>query len=232
MSRKNWPSEAANKIVIPGPQVPVEFDWPLGQRRTRQLAALPQFCAGLIRGAALNLSLLAHSATNMGMSITATGKAIECCLPLTCTSLTGSESSGESDLPPHLSAICCPGKARTSGMGSAEAGWKAGWMHRTGKKQATRGGRVARSEAARWVSGEPCAAKNPQERLAAPCFPAFLETPAPTGHPWNCPVLLVSCMGCVPRVTLKSKVSPTVESPAYTHQGSAETGTHVTPGPL
>lgn len=84
MSRKNWPSEAANKTVSPGPQVHAGSDWPLGQRRARQLAVLPQSVPGSSGEnciPALNLSLLAHSATNMGMSITGTGKAIECCPP-------------------------------------------------------------------------------------------------------------------------------------------------------
>lgn len=100
---------------------------------------------------ALNLSLLAHSATNMGTSITATGKAIECCHPFACTSLTGSESD-------PLKAPCLAGEPSTSApsafqgkqgrveRGPAEAGWKAGWMHRAGKEQATRGGRAAGPE--------------------------------------------------------------------------------------
>lgn len=122
---------------------------------------LPQLCDKPIRELLCISHLLAHSATGVVVSITATGKATECytsqgreleCHHVTCTSLTGSESSDGSDLlkvmwlagkSRHLSAICFLGEARTSGKGAyrEQSGRQGGC---TG--QAARGRRAAGPE--------------------------------------------------------------------------------------
>lgn len=79
------------------------------EERARQLCSLSSVMnpSGEKRSSSEPFTSLAHSATGMGMSTIATGKATECCTsqgreleghPITCTSLTGSESSDGSDL--------------------------------------------------------------------------------------------------------------------------------------
>lgn len=123
----------------------------------------------------------------MGMSITATGKAIGCCHPITRTSLTGSESSGPMSSrgaqAPQRRLL--PGEARTSGKGPAEAGWKAGWMHRAGKEQATRGGRQG-WRAARWVWGALCC-KETLEKAGSTMPSSLWNRPHPLDIPGTAP---------------------------------------------